>query len=156
MRGIAHLIFAGLVIAAAAYVQQGGFLTVSGITPNLLLIAFVVLIVRGERWTPLLLLLAGFIAYGAVREPFWLGEYAVFASIVIVMRAVRGRLTGSATADFFILIAGGSFLLHGTHALLRVSAFSVSAIAWDLVYTVGLGAVLWFCTAIYGKKTNSI
>lgn len=156
MRTIADITFVGLLVALALYVQQGGFFAIHAIAPNILLIALVCLVCRDVRVYPLIVVLAGMLLYAFFVTPFWFAGFAVLACLVLIARVLRARLTGNATADFFVLIAGCTVALYGVLALFRISPFSFSAIAWDLVYTMSLGAVLWLGTIRYDKKSYSI
>jgi hypothetical protein len=142
--------------AAALYLQQAGFFNIKGIGPNFLLIVFVATIVRSTHWTPLIVGLAGLVVFTAVIQPFWIVSFLVFAGIALIARAVKGLLTGNATADFFILLILGSLAQFGTLLIGNSSTFPLPAIIGNLVYTVCLGAIVWIGIACYGKKTDSI
>ncbi len=154
MKTIASIVFAGLLVAAALYVQLGGFLIAYGIVPNVVLIAFMAFVARGIRWTPLVAVLLGLLVFVFFYIPFWLPEFVMLAACVALARAVPMRLTGNESADFFILVAAGIVLLHAVPAIFGFSAFSLAASAGDFVYTVCLGAVIWFATIRYGKKSH--
>lgn len=155
MKTIASIVFSGLLVAAALYLQLGGFLTAFGIVPNVLLIALIALVVRGVKWAPLICVLTGLLVYAFFFASFWLPEFVVLACCVGLARALP-RLSGNATMDFFILLLGSILIMHAAPALFRFSAFSLSSAIGDVVYTVCLGAVVWFSTIPYGKKSHSI
>lgn len=144
-----------MILAAALFVQQSGFLDVYGIAPNLILIMFTALVIGGARWQLLVLLLAGLLVYGGIAESFWISEFALFAGVVALGRAIRDWLTGTAIVDFFILLTGSSCVLYGLRAALHLSPFSFSAFMGDVVYTACCGGV-WCIAMNYGKKIDSI
>lgn len=155
MKIITGSIFTGLLVAAALYVQSGGFLSLFGIVPDVLLIVLIASAVRREHWVSLACVLSGLLAYAFFYTPFWMPEYAVLSGIVAVARAVP-RLSGIASADFFILLAGGIILMHAAPLLIGASSFSLSSAGGDFIYTMCLGAVVWFITIRYGKKSYSV
>ena len=156
MKTIASIVFAGLLVAATLYLQLGGFLIAYGIVPNILLIALIALVVRGVRWTPLICALLGLAAYTFFFVPFWIPGVIALMCCVLLASALPSHFSGNTTADFLILLLGSTLLMHVATALFRFSTFSLSSLIGDVVYTVCLGAVVWFITIRYGKKPYSV
>ncbi len=156
MRFFARILPSALAVLLALFFEQSGALNVRGVVPNLLLIAFTVLVCRKMAWRELGALLAAFIAASVFVSPFWWPELGIIAGLVLAMQVIRPRLTGNANADFFILLPGALAAFYGILWLSRSSPFSFFAVTGELVYTMLLGGVIWIVRTWYGEKAYSI
>lgn len=119
-----------------------------GIVPNLILLFFAILLtatVFGEHmraWTFLALLL-GFILISRLLFHFWFEPVAVLSVLSGGMYFVRRKLIGTPFLDFLVFTVAGTILVYGICAALSLAPFHTALVAWELVYNIVLGALVW-------------
>lgn len=138
-----------LLITLAFFIQQGGFLSVAGIIPNLLLIVYVAIILAGERMGMFITILFSTFISTFFIAPFWILELGILGGIALVFMFFKRTFTGNKVADFVLMIALGEFLLCGVSALFGISVFSISTLLYEFVYTVAIGAPIVYAISRY-------
>lgn len=138
-----------LFVTLAVFIQQGGFLNVGGIVPNLFLAISIIGILSGERMGMLIAIFCGVFLSAFFVYPFWMGELGMWGLIILLLTFFRRKFTGSAIADFLLMTLAAELLFYGAFALLNLSTFSLFTLGYEFAYTAILGIPLWLVAKRY-------
>src|SRR5512141_308982 len=118
-----------LVMVIAIFLQIGGLVEFWNVIPNLILVLLVLFGLLDLRWGTFIALLAAGLAVVWFRVPFWFLELAPFFVVSVVLRLLRGKLTGNLLLDYSSVVALTSVLYS--------VAFSYRALSWALAVRIG-------------------
>ncbi|MFA6365225.1 MAG: hypothetical protein WCW78_02375 [Candidatus Paceibacterota bacterium] len=138
------------------FLQQGGFLRIYGIVPNLILILFLSYVFIGVSRSTLFFFGIVFIVLTLAWVPFWLPEIAVLFLTLFCIILIRRFLTGNPHIDFFISLVGGTFLFYGFLSLFGISLFSFHSIMRELVYSLAVGACIWMGAKRFREQLHQL
>lgn len=133
-----------LLATLAIFFQRGGFLNVSGITPNVLLIVFLCLILAHDKLWLIGSVYAALLLSAFFVDPFWLMELSLFGLVVLLIAVIRRWFTGNAIVDLILMTAVFEILFYGALALFHAALFPIVPLLGELLYTVLLGIPMWF------------
>ena len=133
-----------LLATLAIFFQRGGFLNVSGITPNVLLIIFLCLILSRDSIVLIISVYLGLLLSAFFVDPFWLVELGLFGAIVVLIALMRKWFTGNAIVDLILMAATFEVLFYGVLILFHTAMVPLLPLLGELAYTVLLGIPLWF------------
>jgi len=143
-----------LALAALYMLQSFRTLALAGVNPDLVLVAFFLILFSRVPRSAFLSFLAVFLLFVLFVTPFWLFGACVLAFLLFLASFFRRSLTAYAFADYFFFIAFGTLLFYafaslasnmGAHGLaFSLFSFSLPAVLWlEAAYNLALGAVLW-------------
>ncbi|MFA6407162.1 MAG: hypothetical protein WCV80_00450 [Candidatus Paceibacterota bacterium] len=138
------------------FLQQGGFLSIGGVIPNLILLLFLAYIFIGVVSLALFFFGIAFIVLTLVWVPFWLPEILILLLTLLCIILLRRFFTGNPHIDFFISIVVGTFLFYGLLSLFSISVFSFGSITRELVYSGVIGVCLWMAVKRFGQRARHI
>lgn len=150
MRSFTRLLFLCAIALVATIIQEFHLIAINGVTPNLLLVLFVVLIVLREPVGILGSLGIALCILAFVHASFWLVPFLILGAVIICLFFLSRVLTGSRYADALLLVFVGTLVFSVIGALGAGAPFPWSGVGIELVLNLtaaGIAALLVFRNA---------
>ncbi len=132
--------------------EQWRILSLAGVSPNLLLILFLLASFFQTGFLFMAFLGVAVFLVFAVFMPFWLLQAALIIFLVFAMKFGRGFLSGNVFLDFLITLFLGTAGFYFLLKIFSAGSFESIIVLKEIVYNLILGAAGWFLLRLFQKK----
>lgn len=154
--------FQALLAACAAAlffsIQYSGIASVLGVSPNIMLVFFIMLLFLGSWKIFFPVSAATALLLALFFHQFWMGEFALLLGIALCAGLLGKKITGNRTIDYYAAIAGATVIFSLALLLIKDADIAWIRILGEALYNILVGSVAMPLIAagsyFYGKSAS--
>lgn len=146
-----------VLLALAGFASAARLFAVSGVTPSLVFLLYLLFFFRtqaGRRLTDLeaVFTVGAFLLFAALVLGFWFAPAAILAGVILLAHFFGRRVTGNALLDMLVSLVAGTLVFYAAAAVLLRYPFPFLSIGLEILLTAALGVILWWPLSLFTRE----